>query len=558
MPTLALAPSSVKVSADSQASEHWNANLGALRLSQPMLAQLLGEGLPERNWVFARDGSITALGSNGRWWADCSVPLLASRAMLKTLQSGPASSCLLCPNYAGLVVAAREKIGRWTTLMVIQPDVEIARMILACHDFSEQIRQHRLWLVTGESWMHPLRAIFSHYAGLATPLQFIRTKLTPEAVIAPIISDAQAVFAEVVEARSEQIEELKSVPISTAGAQHILLIGASQFRLWDDDFATLHGTLSNRKTGDDLSIKIFDSDQPLAGSPVALLQAAKGCACVISANLCRPDCNNLLSVEIPWITWMTHAGAPPFESAGPKDWLLLADPGWRALARKTGWPDDRVRVCGFPSSVAAGQSENLSPELALLSDTRPIEIPASVTQYSSHRLLWELIEEELAANPFAVETIDAYLDDRSGQLNIGGDVLDRQAFRQQLILPAYEQGLARILISVGAPVSLWGAGWAELEEFESAARGDLIDRDLFRSAIARATALVYCWPEKAVHPIGALGKPIVHRAGSDRAEFIRNVQRALSGTNRTAPTLLGSGNVLFETLSELVQVALKK
>ena len=49
---------------------------------------------------------------DGRWWADCSVPLLAGRSLLKPLTDEPVSSCQLAPPHAGLVRAARERIGR--------------------------------------------------------------------------------------------------------------------------------------------------------------------------------------------------------------------------------------------------------------------------------------------------------------------------------------------------------------------------------------------------------------------------------------------------------------
>ena len=108
---------------------------------------------------------------------------------------------------------------------------------------------------------------------------------------------------------------------------------------------------------------------------------------------------------------------------------------------------------------------NSQNTLALICDTRRIEIPPTVKSYSSHRLLWELIEEELHTDPLAVEKIDDYLTDRAAQLNIAVDALDRQAFIEGLIIPVYQQGLARLLIAAQLPIALWGNGWKNLPEF---------------------------------------------------------------------------------------------
>jgi hypothetical protein len=573
MPILAPVFLAESVSAARVVEQNMARNLGALAASQPLVADQLAEAALGKQWVFARDGSLTAMEADGRWWADCSVPLLVGRALLKTLQAGHTGSCLLAPGNAGLVVAARERIGRCTPLFVAQPDLEIGRMILACHDFSDEIRRHRLWLVCGPQWAEQLRDIFGRHPGLATPVQFIRTKLSPETLIGPMVADAQAVFSDVISGRSQQIERMRSDPRGEKDVRNILLIGGCEFRLWDDGATALHEQLSTALAGSG-SIKRFDTDEPLASSPIALLEAAAARGSVVSANLCRPDCNNLISLEIPWITWMTRAGAPPFETAGPRDGLILADAAWRDIARRAGWPDDRVRIappCAgkvqsakcrvqteegrstlvFPAPHSALCTHTSAVTLGLLDNTRKIEIPASVKQFSSHRLLWDLIEEEISASPFAVENIDDYLTNRSGQLNIAHDALDRRAFNEQLILPAYAQGLARILLAARLPLALWGEGWGELEEFAAAARGPLTDRHAFHEAIARSTSLVYCWPQRTAHSIDFAGKPVVHRTGNDAALFIRDAQRALAGKTHAASnedqTL---GRVIVEMLTQ--------
>ncbi len=545
MPTLAPArfvdSPSRSVSASTLAQQNWMRNHQALSRNQPNTAAILGSIEPaDLEWVYARDGTLTAIEPSGRWWGDCSVPLLAGRVLLKTLQAGPAGSCVLLPGNAGLLTAARERIGTCTPLFVIQPDVRIARMIFTCGDFSSQIDRHRLWTCTGPDWAQQLREIFAEHPGLATPMQFIRTRLAAEEVIAPLITAAQDVFSSVLTERTAQIAELNAHP-AERDPDRILLIGGTEFRLWDQGTSVLNDQLRQHSSGLGLRIHPFDTDDPMNGAPIALLGAANDCGAIVSANICRADSNQILPHEIPWISWMTIAGAPPFATAGPRDALILADPAWRSIARQAGWPDDRVKVCGWPvaGSIAAqseaARSEAARSELAMIANTRSLEIPPAIAQFSSHRLLWELIEEELLDHPLIVERAEDYLTDRAGQLNITDDVLDRRAFVQELIIPAYQQGLARLLVKAGLPLALWGQGWEGLEEFAPLARGSLADRAAFDAAVAESAALVFCWPERAAHPIEMTGRPLVHRAGNDRGQFLRNAQRSLAGNPRRPP-----------------------
>jgi len=152
--------------AEREAETNWNNNLAALRVNQPAAAEILDPVEVDIRWIFARDGSLTAMDHDGKWWGGCSVPLLAGESILKTLETAPTGSCLLAPAHAGLVWAARQRMGSWPVLFVVQPDLQIARMILSCHDFSDQISRHRLWLVCGEDWPQQLRQLLDDHPGL--------------------------------------------------------------------------------------------------------------------------------------------------------------------------------------------------------------------------------------------------------------------------------------------------------------------------------------------------------------------------------------------------------
>jgi hypothetical protein len=528
----------------------WQFNYRALLRTQPATAEVLNDVQLDAEWVFGRDGSLTAR-ENGKWFADCSVPLLAGRTMLQSLPDEPVGSCQLMPAHVGLVRAARERMGTTPVLFIAQPDARTARIILSCHDFSDQINRHRFWITAGPTWLDQLEQIFADYPGLATPLRFIRTRLTNEDLTLPAIAAIQSVFSKALSLRGEEINRMKAEPRAAADPKSILLVGGGEFRLWEFGTQVIEQQLRSRAGADGLSMQRFDMDDALSGSPLALLNAARQHGCIVSADVCRADCNQLLSPEIAWITWLTRAGAPPFESAGPRDAIILADEKWLPIARAAGWPASGVRVCGWPVNPGSSISQSAGEKkLGMICATRKIQIPASISDFSSHRLLWELIEEELAANPLAVEDVEAYLSNRASQLNIAMDALDRPRFAEELILPAYQQGLARLLISAGVSIRLWGTGWGDLPEFAKRWGGAIPDPDAFDQAIGKCCGLIHCWPTRAVHPIDMTGKPVVCRNGMDRSAFIREARRVIGAPVK--PAAVRGQEALATVILELI------
>jgi hypothetical protein len=531
-----------ETAASQLARKNWQSNLQALSITQPWLSATLGHMPDEVEWVFARDGSLTAL-EKGRWWTGCSVPLLAGRTLLKTLAEEPVSSCQLAPVHAGLVRAARELMGKCPALFLAQPDLRSAQMILACHDFSDQISTRRWWIATGQDWLEQFRRMFQENPGLSTPMRFIRTKLTVEDITLPMIKAIQDMFGVVLSARSQQIDQLKALQSVATRSKTILLVGGTEYRLWDAGTDVLRQQLSRQNA----DLEPFDTDDALCGSPLALLQRSQGCGCVVSANICRGDCNGLITDQIPWITWMTQPGAPPFNTAGPRDSLILADPQWRSIAQTAGWPAQRVHVCGWPSVPASASPS--ADSLGIICDTRKIEIPTTIADFSSHRLLWDLIEEELSGNPLVLDDMESYLTNRAAQLNIAFDALDRGRFLHELILPAFQQGLARLLIAAGLPVRIWGKGWGSLPEFVNRTAGAIESEAEFQAAVNSCRALMFAWPKRAAHPIQLTGKPIVYRQGSDRSALIRVVRTILAATpGRASATAVPAelGNLILK------------
>jgi hypothetical protein len=119
---------------------------------QPAMATVLDAVVPNVAWAIARDGSLWARDGAGAWLGGCSVPLLAGRALLRSLPVEPGGHCLLSPAHAGLVAAARERVGPVAALFVIQPDLALCRAILSADDIADDIAAGRAWFFAGDRW----------------------------------------------------------------------------------------------------------------------------------------------------------------------------------------------------------------------------------------------------------------------------------------------------------------------------------------------------------------------------------------------------------------------
>src|SRR4051812_34560819 len=82
-------------SASLEAARNWKRNLAALATS---VAQIN----PQTEFVFARDGALTAL-QDGKWWGGCSVPEKAAEELLQTLNITSPVACFLCPTHSAQI-----------------------------------------------------------------------------------------------------------------------------------------------------------------------------------------------------------------------------------------------------------------------------------------------------------------------------------------------------------------------------------------------------------------------------------------------------------------------
>lgn len=526
MPTALSSPPTPEAAADPAtrlAVCNFSANLQALATSRPRL-KTLAQWLPqELDWLFGRDGSLTAMLDGIRWWAGCSVPLAAARFMLASMDVRGTVGCFLNPRHASQLRVALDRLHQRQAVLAIVPEDQTLAVLLHADDFSEDIRAGRLWFSAGAEWESQLRGIFKDQPGLPIPVEFIRPVTANAEAVNALIEPAQRVFAEVSARRGEEMKALCAgwQPRSRPGSQ-LCLLCPSEFRLWDDAALAL-GEMDFSSAS--ISVTMLDSDRPLSASPLALGSAAAACDAVLTANVFRSHLPGVIPPAMPWITWVTTPRIGAAADAGPNDRLLLADPSWQPISRQLGWDTARVELAGWPQPPLAGQPAR---QISVLADVPSLEVPKRLEEYSSQALLWELIRDELSRDPFlAVNNIDGYLDSRRARFQIGDDGFDRSVFIDHLIMPAVQHGLARRLVRERIPARLYGRGWDAIEDLAAFHAGVVASRQELTHIVATSAALVHLWPWQSGHAVELMGRPIVRSRRLH--EFLGDARAAING-----------------------------
>jgi hypothetical protein len=313
------------------------------------------------------------------------------------------------------------------------------------------------------------------------------------------------------------------------------------FRLWDDAGETQFRTV---QASGDAQWTRFDPDDPAGCSPLALAGAIRDADAVVAADLARADLPaGLAPLELPWITWTTAGHIPAFPTAGPNDRLLLADPSAMVDANAAGWPAERVTVAGWPQCEAALLPPATPRSLAIIADTCAVEPPEAVTEFSSHTLLWEKIQRIISSDPISVpDDPSAWVRELASGHGIDLRALDVPLFVNRLVLPAYAQAIADMLVAAGLPVRMHGSGWESIPRFADHAAGPVTSREELSVIGNAAAGVVHVWPSGNAHPVDALGRPVLRRTGRVREAFLRQARLALAGPppvppRSTQPTL---------------------
>ena len=513
------------------AAENLAENLRALRHTQPELIESLNDSdaEPEVEWVFGRDGALTARDACVRWLAGCSLPRRAAREMLRKLSVHGSVACFLTPPHAAQISVALEQMRPEQAVVALVPTADALEAMLRCENFADAIGAHRLWFVAGESWPAQLAKLYEEQRGLAPPAQFIRVPVSPDELIEPLVNEAQQVISQITIRRSERMQLLRARSWRKPAVTRLCVVAPTRFRLWNDlGHALVRAAREAAHAGDDFTWTLYDADDPARGSPLALTETARQCSALLTANTARSDLPGVLPDEMPWITWVTAPRIPSFSAAGPSDHLLLADAPAREIAQRQGWPESRVHVATWPTTPVA--SDEARKAIAILADTRLLDAPEDLNDYSSHALLWESIRDELLRNPRAVgDDVIAYLTQRMRKLDISADGFPTHRFIEGLIIPACQQGVARtVLRERNGAVELHGENWDRIAEFAPHAHGPVTSRRHFADVVASSQALVHVWPTRHAHAIDFTGRPVL-RLGSANPSVPRGASPALSG-----------------------------
>jgi hypothetical protein len=515
-------------SADRQAARNWAANLRALEQVQPGLPDLV-QALPAGvEWIFGRDGTLTGRTTGGRWLAGCSLPHLAAQAMLRDMNVPGGTACFIAPAHAAQLAAALDQLQPEQALLAVIAEPHDCRLFLCCCDFSAALAAGRLRFTTGEQWPTQLQKILEQHPGLPLPQQLIRTPGADPVVLDTLIATAQATIAAAGEQRTARLRSLQNKPRTAPHPRTFCLLARSRFRLWEDAGEVLARTV-RKAAAPRTVLEHVDPDHPLTAAPMALALAAVEAEAVVAADVARCDLPQVVRDEIPWVTWLTIPRAIPASTAGPRDRLLVADPAWIGIARGAGWDEERLAVAAWPAAGWPPIDPAAPPSLGLIHDTCSLEPGEAEENYSSHRLLWQLIREELLADPFLLPRAGSpavYLAQRMQRAGIADEGFNQARFIQGLIVPAWQQGLVRILIEQGLPLRLYGRGWAQLGSCRQHSAGEVKCRASFHQAVLECAALLYPWPIVHAHQIDALGRPVL-RLGTSPSNFVHAARQML-------------------------------
>lgn len=524
------APARLRTDAADRAAMNFALNRAAMGQTQPKLAGFLQESLPNLEFCFGRDGSLTARDEPGGWIEGCSLPLLAAREMLKGVQLSGRTGCFLEPVHAAQIRVALERIQPTQALAVLLTDAGRLELILACEDFSADILANRLWFCCGSELSAAIEELFVENPGLAVPSHFIKTVLLGDEPAQPLIRIAEAAFGRVNAMRQEQLRSMSRRP--AAGSWCI--IAPLAFRLWDDAGWNLAKSCDAFESEGAI---LFNPDDPAAASSLALAKASSDASAIIAPNLVRAEMPGVFPLDRPWMTWITGPRVGPFTAGAGGDAVLLADERWRKIAEEAGWPADRVHVATWP---AVYQQPSDRPEgelkLVLMADVTDLKPPQAICDLSSQRLIWEQVAHELVENPFGLGSDPLrYLRRFLQRGGVAEESVNGAYFVNNLLVPAYQVGIARILCRAQFPLRLYGRGWADHADLAACWGGEMTERERFEQVVLDpGVILVDPMPAGQAHPIEALSGRRIGVQGS-AAGLLQQASAALKGQIAAKP-----------------------
>jgi hypothetical protein len=514
----------------SAARANYSANLEALKVVFPRLYDQLPRELPEMEWLYARDGSLSARTPDRQWLADCSVPARLASLALKKVDLTGVVTCLLAPAHAQEIVAAFDKLAPHQGLVVVQPSERAFVIALACADFSEAIRSKRLFPIVGPAWEREFGRLYEQFPALAPPAMMVRLPLAPQWLVERITPAMDNLVQAQLGRHAVALSRAAMRTVSET-ARGVLAVASSRVTMFGDAGSSLLSLASR-----DREIDVVDTNECVNAASLAIAIAAQriDAGVLVAADLGRADLPAVVPAGVAWVTWCTQGRIPKFDARqGPRDRLLLIHPSLQPAARAVGWPDDRISIATDPTGARPLESDALP---TIFFDLPKIEVPAQINEYSSHRLLWDRIAHEIAKDPFGHRPpVLEYIRSIGRSLGIERDALPTDLVLHKLIEPLFAKSIALHLHAAGHKFWIVGSGWDAVPELASHERCPVVDAHTWDDALRHANAIFDVWPATPLHRSRFVGRPVVATWG---VGGVTNVRRAtMQNEAKDAPAL---------------------
>lgn len=516
-----------------EAAQNYHANLAALESIWCRTTLCVPETMPELEWLYARDGALSARHVDGQWLSSVSIPRRSADRMLGKAQVSGSSAVLIAPTHAQQIRVVLDRLTAQQVLIVIIGGEYMAGTILACADFSGDIRSKRLWLACGPDWPEELNAILEGNEGIAPPSMMIRVPGLNAENVDAILKPCEAILAQHSQNHRTQLNLLHSKPRFPRRPPAKVCVVTGGFSLWDDASHLLGQLVSNCSA----KIVAVDASRGTNNSSLHLARVADGCDAIVTANISRSDLPQIVPENIPWLTWATQSRLPRAIPSATLDRLIIADASQLDAALAAGWDRSAISVGQEPPRVS---SLSRNPLPTIIADLPAINLPRSVEEMSSQRLVWEQIEAEITRNPFCLgKDPIGFVYAVAQQIGLGRAGFPIDTFHTGLVVPCFMRSLALALHGQGVRFAIYGSGWDVLPELSTHWKGPIRNQPELANALALANPLIDVWPGEAVHPARRAGRPLLRPLGRDLSWLLREIKTAAlkSAPPATAPVL---------------------
>lgn len=512
-----------------EASRNYSANLAALEAVWPRTLLSIPETLPELEWLYARDGTLSGRYVEKRWIGGVSVPGKAAARMLGKVAVTGSSAVLLAPTHALQVRTVLDRMTRQQVLLVVIPAEQTAGTLLGCADFSVDLRAQRLWLACGPEWAEELTRILEAQDGIAPASMMIRVPGLNAATVERVLKPCEAILAQHSQMHRSQLAQIHARPRSPSRPPRRICTVAGPFELWNDAAFLL------AKAPASCSSVTLESAMPTHSSALKFARAAEGCDAVVTANLGRADLPSVVPENVPWITWATTNRVARHHPSASLDRLIIADPAQREMAMNAGWPESSIFLGREPTRAPGTDSAGMPAIIADL--PRPL-MPRSVEEMSSQRLVWDRVEHEVAENPFCIGSSPVdYLLSVAEQIGMARVALPVELFVTELLIPCFARSLAHLLSRREVKFQVFGRGWDVVPDLGSRWRGPVETEADLENALGSTRLLIDVWPGLPVHAARRCGRPTIQPWGLGPVALSRALDRACAWEGPTIPVL---------------------